>query len=145
MMDNETLQELERKKRYLKRYRRNTVLIDRLKTKLELIDQRIYSLKSPSLSGMPRGGDPVTLADLVADKTDLERRIQRLKDKGQTSKTEILDMIDNLEDPRYAEILESFFIDCKDFEQIAEETGYTERHVIRLYSEGILAMSLSNQ
>lgn len=145
MMDNETLQELERKKRYLKRYRRNNVLIDRLKAKLELIDQRIYSLKSPSLSGMPRGGDPVTLADLVADKTDLERRIQRLKDKGNASKTEILGMIDDLEDPRYAEVLESFFIDCKDFDEIAEETGYTERHVIRLYSEGILAMSLNNQ
>ena len=56
-------------------------------------------------------------------------------------KKEILDVIDELDDPRYAEVLESYFIRLKDFETIAEENNYTTRHVARLYREGIDSMS----
>lgn len=144
-MNDETVQELERKKRFLKRYRKNEALIARLKSKLAFTNDRIYGLRASSLSGMPRGGEPITLEDLVADKQELEARIDRLSEKGRKLRAEILERIDDLDDPRYAEILESFFIDCKDFETIAEEIGFTERHVIRLYSEGILALSVSCQ
>lgn len=136
-MDDKTLLETERKKRYLKRYRKNTALLDRLNRKLEDLNQRIYTLRSPSLSGMPRGGEPVTVSDLIADKADLEERIDKLTNKGKNIKREILNQIDDLDDVRYVEILELFFIDCMDFDEIAEETGYNVRHVIRLYSEGI--------
>lgn len=139
-MDNETLLELDKTKRYMKRYRRNAALITRLKIKLETLNERIYSLRSPKLSDMPRGGDPVTIADLVADKAELEERIKRLSGKGYSLKSEITALIDDLDDVRYAEILEAFFIDCKDFDTIAEEMGYTKRHVIRLYSEGLAAL-----
>ena len=144
-MINETLLETERKKKYLKRYRKNTAMISRLNAKLEDLNQRIYTVKAPSLSGLPRGGDPVTLADLVADKTDLEERIDRLKDKGRGIRREILSKIDDLDDTRYAEILEAFCIECKDFEEIADETGYNVRHVIRLYSEGIGAIVIADR
>lgn len=144
-MDDMTVQEIERKKKYLKRYKKNIALIARLKDKLTVLDQRIYSLKSPSYSGMPRGGEPVDTVDLISDKRELEDRIERLTRRGHDLKTEILDCIDELDDPRYAEVLESFFIDCKDFDEIAEESGYTLRHVIRLYSEGILAVSVKCQ
>lgn len=139
-MDEVTVREIERKKKYLKRYKRNVALIARLKYKLSVLNERIYSLKSPTFSDMPRGGEPVTIDDLLSDKQDLEDRIRRLKSRGQEFKSEILTCIDNLDDPRYAEILESFFIDCKDFDTIAEDNGYTVRHVIRLYSEGIVAI-----
>lgn len=136
-METDTLLEWERKKRYLKRYRKNNALVNRLMRKLEILDIKMQSLKSPSLSGMPRGGDPVTLAALVADKVDLEKRIEKLKRKGEPMRAELLDMIDELEEVRYAEVLESFFVDCKDFPEIADEMGYTIRHVKRLYSEGL--------
>lgn len=140
-MDNVSLQELERRKRYLKRYRKNRALIDRLKDKVEALNGRIYTLRSPVISDMPRGGKRVEVSDLIADREELERRIDRLESKGKEIKSEILDQIDGLDDPRYAEVLESFFIDCKDFYEIAEEMDYTERHIIRLYSEGILALN----
>ena len=140
-MDNLKLQELECRKRYLKRYRKNRALIDRLSDKVAALDDRIYGLRSPVISDMPRGGKRVEVSDLIADREELERRIDRLECKGKEIKSEILDQIDGLDDPRYAEVLESFFIDCKDFYQIAEEMDYTERHIIRLYSEGILALN----
>lgn len=142
VMTADMVNELDRRKRILKRYKRNAAMIDRLAEKLEELNNKIYSLNSPSLSDMPRGGEPVQVEDLIADKLILEQRIERLKVKGQALRSELMDLIDNLDDPRYAEILERFFIDREDFETIANETGYTVRHVIRLYSEGILSMSL---
>ena len=132
----------ESKKRFLKIYRKNVALINRLKDKIENINERMIGLSSPKLSDMPRGGTPVTIEDLIAEKQGIEYRIRRLEDKGRLIKDEILDKIDELDDTRYAEILESFFIDCKDLETIADDNGYTLRHTIRLYSDAIRAMSV---
>lgn len=141
-MPEKIISEIDLKKQYLKRYKNNRTLIDRLNDKIFLIDQRVKGIRSPSFSDMPRGGTPITKEDLIAEKDEIERRIKRLEAKGKKIKTEILDKIDELEDPRYVEILESFFIKCKDFDRISEESGYTIRHVIRLYSEAINSMSL---
>lgn len=145
-MDDHTVQEIEkRKKKSLKRYRKNLACIKRLEEKLVILDERITAVKSPSLSGMPRGGTPVTLADLVSDKVDLEKRIERLKAKGKKLKSEIYEEIDSLEDPRYCEVLEAHFIEGLTFESIAEEMDYTERHVYTLYSEAISLLAISDQ
>ncbi len=141
--DLETLKS--KKKRFLKRYRKNLACVERLETKLEITEERITSLKSPSLSGMPRGGVPVTIDDLMSDKMDLEARIKRLKEKSRGLKREICEEIDSLEDSTDCEILEAFFIDGLSFEEIAEDLGYTERRVIARYSEAIKILSLSNQ
>ena len=136
-MENLEIQEIERKKKFMKRYKKNKALIERLENKLALLEDRITSAKSPNYSGMPRGGTPVTTAELISDKIELEERIRRLKAKGKNLKTEVLDEIDRLDDVRYATVLEGFFIDCKSLEEIADNEGYTVRHVFRLYSEAI--------
>lgn len=130
-------QEIERKKRSLKRYRKNLACIKRLEEKLDNLNERIKSVRSPNLSGMPRGGVPVTTADLIADKTDLEKRIERLKAKSRELKAAVYEEIDSLEESRYCEVLEARFIDGRTFEDIAEEMGYTERHIYTLYKEAI--------
>lgn len=140
-MNGEAVTTIEREKKFLKRYKRNKAMIDRLKGKLSALESRIYTVRSPNLSGMPRGGDPVTAADLLSDKQELEDRIKRLTDKGHVYRSEILARIDELDDPRYADVLEAFFIDCKNFDEIADEIGFTERHVIRLYSAGVWRLS----
>ena len=94
---------------------------------------------------MPRGGKPVTVEDLILDKTELEERIERLRTKGKALRSEILAEIDTLEDTRYAEVLESFFIDGYTPEEIADNEGYTVRHVYRLYSEAITFLALNKQ
>ncbi len=136
-MENETIQEIENKKRSLKRYRKNVACIGRLEEKLNLLEQRITSVKSPNYSGMPRGGQPVTIEELLSDKVDLEKRIKRLKNKSKNLKDEILEEIDSLEDPRHAEVLEAFFIDCKSIDDIAEDMGYSSRWVYDLYLEAV--------
>ena len=135
-------QDWDLKKRYLKRYRKNQALIERLNRKIELLDQRSEGVKSPKYTGMPRGGIPVTPFDMKDEKSDLLSRVIKLKQKGEIFKREILEAIDSLDDPRYAEVLESFFIDCKDLDTIAEEMGYSVRHVKNLYSKGISNITL---
>lgn len=136
------VQELDRKKRFLKRYKKNLALIDRLESKVENLDSRIKNIRSPVISDMPRGGTPVSKEDILSDKLEVEDRIRRLKKKGSTYKKEIIDVIDELDDTRYAEILESFCIDCKSLEEIADDNGYTLRHIKRLYSEAILNVDI---
>lgn len=137
MAENELSQEIENKKVSLKRYRENRACVHRLEKKLALLDDRIITIKSPNFSGMPRGGQPVTIADLISDKDELEKRIERLKEKGKQIKSEILEEIDSLEDTRYCEILEAYFIDGLSMEDIADIEGYSTRRIYKLYSEAI--------
>ena len=145
-MENQSIQESERhKKRSLKRYRKNLACISRLEAKLAILDERLTAIKSPNYSGMPRGGIPITVEDLIADKDDLERRIKKLKVKGQDLKRSLYEEIDSLEDSRYCEILEAHFVDGLSFGEIAEETGYTERHIYTLYKEAISLLTVLSQ
>lgn len=142
-MENENIQEIKNKKRSLKRFKNNRACIDRLEEKLLLLDERIKSVKSPNYSGMPRGGTPVTIAELLSDKVDLEKRIARLKDKNKKVKDQIIEEIDSLEDPRHTEILEAFFIECMTIDEIAEDMGYSVRWTYDLYSEAVEALAFN--
>jgi hypothetical protein len=143
-MEDQEIQEIKKKKRYLKRYKLNIACIGRLEEKLTLLDERIKSVKSPNYSGMPRGGKPVSLEELLSDKLDLEKRIGRLKDKNRNIKNQILEEIDSLEDPRYCEVLEAFFIECKTIGEIAEEMGYTDRYIYDLYKNAVQELTFSD-
>lgn len=137
-MDDQSVQEIEkRKKQSLKRYRKSVACIKRLEEKIAKLDERITVIKSPSFSGVPRGATPVTHADLISDKVDLENRIERLKAKSHDLKKEVCAEIDCLGDTRYCEVLEAYFIDGLSFESIADEMNYTVRHVYNLYKEAI--------
>lgn len=144
-MDNNESLDISNKKRYLKRYRKNIGCIDRLEKKLYLLTQRIESARTASLSGMPRGGVPVTVDELISDKIELKNRIKRLRQKNKKIKNEILEEIDSLDDPRYCEVLEAYFIDCLSISEIAEKEAYTDRHIYRLYDEAIHMLALNSQ
>lgn len=133
------------KKKSLKRYRKNQACINRLREKLFTLTKKIESAKSSTLSGMPRGGKPVTMDDLISDKMILEGRIKRLEKKQDVYKNQILDEIDLLDDPRYCEVLEGYFIDCLTLDEIAEKEGYSVRHTYKLYSDAISLLAQIEQ
>ena len=130
------------KKNYLMRYRKNREAVRRLEKKAVELDQQCCRTKSQNFTGMPRGGTPVSIEEMIADKEEIEERIQRLKSKGRTIRAELLSAIDDLENARHAEILEAFFVDCKEFDEIAREKEYNKRHVIRLYTEAVNSIAL---
>ena len=144
-VENEDTLEMANKKRFLKRYRKNLNCIIRLEKKYAILQQKINGLKSSSFSSMPRGGQPVTMDDMITDKIDLENRIKRLKEKGKNLKREILEEIDSLDEPRYIAVLEGFFVDCLSMEDIAENEGYTVRHVYSIYRDAIKTLTVNKQ
>lgn len=130
-------QEIENKKRHLKRYRRNRLQVERLYERLDALESRLTTLRSPTLSDMPRGGDRVTVDDLLSDKMDLEKRIEEMKVVGREYRREICSDIDTLDNDVVAEVLECYFIDCMEFYDIAKKLAREERWIIKLYSRGI--------
>lgn len=143
-MEDDKIQEIKKKKRSFKRYRYNLSCIVRLEEKLTLLDERLQSVRSPNMSGMPRGGTPVSNEELITDKIDLENRIKRLKVKNAKIKSDILEEIDTLEDPRYCEVLEAYFIECKSISDIAFDMGYSDRYIYDLYKDAINALTFSD-
>ena len=131
------LETIKKKKRSLKRYRKILSNVERLERKREDIDGKIKSIRTSNLSGMPRGGVPVTVEDLLCDIDELDGRIKRLKRKAKTYKQDILSEIDTLDDSRYADVLEYYFIDCLPLETIADKMNYTERYTYSLYKAAI--------
>ena len=130
------------KKAFLSRYRNNEALIARLAKKIERLEEQAYAMRMSDISGMPRGSNGVSNYSFIDDKQDIEARIQRLTERGKVYKKEILEKIDILEDTRYADVLELYFIECCDFADIAKRLNYSERHVRRLYARGIDAIEI---
>lgn len=133
---------IQRKKTWLLRYRKELGKVDRLSNKLETLEERILSIRSPSLSGMPRGCTPVTVADLIGDKMELEDRVTRAKKTARSYKREILSAIDNIEDSKYADVLEAHFVDIESIEEIAESRGYTVRYMYSLYKQAVSVIEI---
>ena len=140
-MEESEIQAIEAKKRSLKKYKKNSAKLTRLEEKLHVLEERITSIRSPNYSGMPRGGTPITLADLLADKEELEERIANQKVINREYKRAITKELDQLDDVKHIEVLELFFIDCLSPEEIAKELSYDVRTVYKLYSEGVKALT----
>lgn len=128
---------IEQKKRWLYRYKNNRIKIARLQEKLSTLEARITSIKSPNYSGMPRGGAPITIDDLLSDKLILINRIKRLEDKGTEYRREILEAIDSLENYKHADVLERWFIGGSSVGDIGEAIGYSTTYIFRLYSKAL--------
>ena len=127
-----------KKKKYLSRYINNLRKVERLEGKLAILKDRLISIRSPSCSGMPRGGSSYTVEDMIVDVADLETRIESLRAKGRNIKREILDYIDTLVNPVYAKILERQYIDDLPHTEIGKLLGHTTS-TIGLYYRRALA------
>ncbi|MHC5215410.1 hypothetical protein ACYSNR_02010 [Enterococcus sp. LJL128] len=138
-------EEVKAKKYYLKRYRNYLLRIERLKDKLKLIENRLIGLQSVQIKDMPSGGIPLSKDDLFEEKEEIEHRIKRLTTNSKKVKTEIYDCIDKIDDFRFAEILESYFVDNKTLEEIAEDKAYSVQHVGYLYSKALEEIDIRKQ
>ena len=78
------------KKKWLYRYRGISERLDRMKERLEVLENRMEGVRSPRLTGMPRGGTPVTMEELISDKLEIEERIDNLEETRKQIRREIL-------------------------------------------------------
>lgn len=127
----------QKKKRWLSRYRYRQRSIKRLENRLYEMDLALDGLKASNLTGMPSGGLSYTLNDQFAKKEELENRINRMLTSARQLRIEICNVLDQLDNEHESELLELYFIEDHSFVNIATDTAYSYRQVMRLYRSGM--------
>lgn len=128
-------------KALLSKYRNAMELVEDVEMEIEAIDKRMTSIKSKNLSGMPRGGTPVTTEDLLDEKMFLEKRKQKLEAMASEQRDFVQRVIDTLVSARQNKILTMYYVKRMTPQEIAESEHCTERTVYRFMSKGIKWLS----
>ena len=114
---------------YLKSYRWIEAEIMSDEERLARLDARLYTPGAVRISDMPRGGKPVTMESLVAEKIELQERIN----EKCIRRSEILRSIERMSAERDRLILKLRFVDNLTHDEIAERVGYSPRQARRYY------------
>ena len=119
-------------KEFLRQARDIDRRIDHAAERVERLRARLEAGRMSRITGMPRGGgsDWTETADRLIE---LEQAVNaRVRDMCRI-KRQAIAAIDAVEDARYRELLELYYIDGKTWEQVAERMGYDRRWVTRLH------------
>ena len=128
--------EFKHNKAYLMQYRKMHTKIERLKDKLERLNER-YNLKGVSYSSQPSSTVTQTLDDILAQKEYIEGKISKLTGDAIKISNEIQDKLLDLDNQLEAEILDLYFLESHSLSEIANILCYSERQIERLYVKGI--------
>ena len=125
-------------KKLLSQYKRTKELIRDLERQSEDMGEQATCIKSTSnISGMPRGGVPYTVADLLADKDEIDRRIKKLETVAAQRKEIVQTYIDTVLSVRHNRFLTLYYIRCMTIDQISDQEGYVDRSGYRIFSEAL--------
>ena len=127
---------------YLKQIRSIDLQID---IKLGLLSRlRALATKASTvLSDMPRGDSPnlQPMETIVVNMIDLENEVNRDIDRLIDLKREILQIIQNVRDPRYQSLLEMRYLGYMKWEDIAEQLECDVRTVYRTHEGALRAVN----
>ncbi|MBL1057976.1 DUF1492 domain-containing protein [Ligilactobacillus salivarius] len=126
-------------KAYLMQYRKIHTKIDRLKNKLNRLNER-YGLKGVSYSSEPSGSVKQTLDDVLAQKEYVENKLSKLTEDSIKIRNEIQDKLLELDNQLEAEVLDLYFLERYSLTEIADTLCYSERQIERLYASGIMSV-----
>lgn len=134
--------ENERKKEYLKGYRRHVRRINRIETELE----ELHAMSAPmsaSNDGMPHGSGQSDLSGYAAELDKLERSLREEKDKRVEVYKDIDERIKKLERENEKDVLFYRYIAGLAWWEIAEKMSFSERHVTRLHGRALAHLEIS--
>lgn len=106
---------------YLKSYRWLEAEILDDEERLARLDARLYAPGAVKISDMPRGGQPITMESLVAEKIELQDRINAKNVRRRA----ILESIERMRSERDRRILKLRFVDGMTHEEVAERINYS--------------------
>ena len=82
-----------------------------------------------------------SMARIMAEVDELDQQIDILRRSMAMEILRISRVIDQMDDPREATVLDAYYLGRRSMQEIAEHLHYSERHVYRLRSEGVAKMS----
>lgn len=125
---------------YLKSYRWIEAEIMDDEERLARLDARLYAPGAVKISDMPRGGQPITMESLVAEKIELQERINAKNSRRRA----ILESIENMRSERDRRVLKLHFVDNMTHEQVAERINYSVTQTRRYYNEALERFEMLN-
>ncbi len=131
--------EFKHNKAYLMRYRKIHTKIDRLKDKLNRLNDR-YDLKGVSYSSEPSSSVKKTLDDVLAQKEYLENKLDEMISESIDIRNEITEKLLDLDNQLEATVLDFYFLEQYSLNDIADELSYSDRQIERLYVDGIMSV-----
>ncbi|MCR4912481.1 MAG: sigma-70 family RNA polymerase sigma factor [Lactobacillus sp.] len=131
--------EFKHNKAYLMRYRKIHTKIDRLKDKLNRLNER-YDLKGVSYSFEPSSSVKKTLDDVLAQKEYLENKLDEMVSESIDIRNEITEKLLDLDNQLEATVLDFYFLEQYSLNDIADELSYSDRQIERLYVDGIMSV-----
>ena len=131
-------------KEFLRRARTIDRRVDESVERAERLQARLEAGRMSSITGMPRGGgaDWTVTADRLIE---LEQVVNRRTRELVRWKLAAIDAIRAVEDPRLAELLELYYIDGYNWEQVAERMGITERWALILHGRALLQVTVPKE
>ncbi len=125
---------------YLKSYRWIEAEIMDDEERLARLDARLYSPGAVKVSDMPRGGQPITMETLVAEKIELQDRINAKC----AQRRAILESIESMPSERDRRILKLRFVDGMTHEEVAERINYSVMQTRRFYETALTRFDMLN-
>ncbi|MDO4647414.1 MAG: sigma factor-like helix-turn-helix DNA-binding protein [Eubacteriales bacterium] len=141
MTIKEIKKENDRKKLYLKRYRRNLDL-------QKVIEEEIGQLRSAQMmpagrnDGMPRGSKKTDLSDYAAKLDEMVGDLEREVMRGIDFRKEITGSISDLQNESEILILRLKYIHGMTWEEVAEASGYSLRSVKRIHGQALINLKI---
>lgn len=103
----------------------------------EDLDAATVVLKSPAITGMPRGGDSKDLADIVAMQERIRSRAYKAREKALKLMDEISEAIDAVPDAQQQMLLWMRYIYCRNWYDIADAMHMSMRNVHYLHAQAL--------
>ena len=128
-------------KEFLRQARTIDRRIDEATERVERLRAKLEAGRMSRVTGMPRGGgqDWTETADALIE---LEREVNARIREMVRWKLAAIDAIRQVEEPRFAEVLELYYIDGFNWNQVAQRMGITERHAQRLHGEALFRVAV---
>lgn len=115
--------------------------IDRATERVERLRARLEAGRLNQITGMPRGGnsDWTETADKLIE---LEQIVNARVREMCKVKRLAMEAIEAVEEMRYREVLELYYLDGFTWEQVAEQMHYTVRNVTNLHGKALLKIKV---
>ena len=131
-------------KEFLRRARGMDRRIDEATERVMRLRARLETGRMAQISDMPRGGGS-DWTDTANALIDLEHTMNaRIREMCKVKRL-AMEAIEAVEEMRYREVLELYYLDGYTWEKVAEQMGYDVRHVTRLHGKALLKIKIPDE
>lgn len=124
-------------KDYLKDIRKLDLEIQTLQEQISLLRKNAEGLRAMELSDMPKGGKGKDLSDYVAEIADLQMVCVQHVSELIMKKQEAIERIMSIDGSELRNVLLLRYIQCLEWDEIADRLQYNLRTIFRLHGEAL--------